>query len=164
MKPGQRPVKVLFVCTGNICRSPTAEGVFRTLVTHEGLAGQIQVESAGTHGYHIGEPPDPRTQQAALRRGVDLSSLRARRLRPADFAEFDYVVAMDDTNLYSIGNTPPPPDGAEVGLFLAFAPELDEREVPDPFYGGAEGFEHVLDLAEAASAGLLAHIRERHLT
>ena len=162
-KSGERPVKVLFVCTGNICRSPTAEGVFRALVAREGLDGMIRVDSAGTYGYHIGEPPDPRTQEAALRRGVDLSGLRARRTRPSDFAEFDYVVAMDDANLEAMGSTPAPPHGAKVGLFLEFAAQLGEREVPDPYYGGAGGFEHVLDLAEAASAGLLAAIRERHL-
>lgn len=161
-KPGRRAIRVLFVCTGNICRSPTAEGVFRALLTAEGLDGQVDVESAGTHGYHIGEPPDARSQEAALRRGIDLSGHRARRTRPSDFTDFDYVLAMDDSNLDALGRAPA--DGAEVGLFLDFAPKLNEREVPDPYYGGASGFEHVLDLVEAASAGLLAAIRERHLT
>jgi protein-tyrosine phosphatase len=162
-KSGPSPVKILFVCTGNICRSPTAEGVFRALVAREGLADRIHVDSAGTHGYHSGEPPDPRTQEAARRRGIDLSGQRARRTRPSDFTGFDYVLAMDDTNLYSIGRTPEPPDGAAVGLFLKFAPGQDEREVPDPYYGGADGFDRVLDLVEAAAAGLLAHLREHHL-
>ena len=161
-KSGRSVVRVLFVCTGNICRSPTAEGVFRALLVSEELDGQVEVESAGTHGYHIGEPPDARSQEAALRRGIDLSGLRAQRTRAADFTNFDYVLAMDDSNLDALGR--PPPDGAEVGLFLDFAPKLNEREVPDPYYGGAGGFEHVLDLVEAASVGLLAALRERHLT
>lgn len=155
-------VRVLFVCLGNICRSPTAHGVFAHLVEREGLADRIQVDSAGTHAYHIDEPPDPRAQAAAARRGVDLSTLRARRALEQDFQAFDYVVAMDRSNYEHLSKLCPVGSEERLHLFLAFAPELDEDEVPDPYYGGTAGFERVLDLIERAAEGLLADIRRRH--
>lgn len=150
-------IKVLFVCMGNICRSPTAEGVFRHKVELDGLADQISIDSAGTHAYHVGNPPDRRAQDAALKRNIDLSSQRARRVNADDFSSFDYVIAMDDSNkrdLLSIC-----PDGFEdrVHLFLDFA-ECNETEVPDPYYGQGRGFEIVLNLVEEAAEGLLARI------
>jgi protein-tyrosine phosphatase len=156
-------VKVLFVCMGNICRSPTAEAVFRARVEEAGLADRIRIDSAGTHDYHIGEPPDARTQRAALGRGYDMSALRGRQVERADFGRFDYVLAMDHANLAILERLRPQGTEAHLGLFLEFAERHPEREVPDPYYGGAQGFEHVLDLVEDASAGLLRHIRVRHL-
>ncbi len=154
-------VKVLFVCMGNICRSPTAEGVFEALVRRAGLEGHIEIDSAGTHDYHIGKPPDPRAQEAALRRGIDLSGLRARRARPEDFLEFDYILAMDESNYADLRELCIPDYEGRLRLFLDFAPESGVREVPDPYYGGRQGFEQVLDLIELAAAGLLADIRAR---
>ncbi len=156
-------VKVLFVCMGNICRSPTAEAVFRARVEQAGLSDRIRIDSAGTHDYHIGEPPDTRTQRAALKRGYDMSMLRGRQVERADFGRFDYVLAMDHANLSILEHLRPQGGESHVGLFLEFAERHHEREVPDPYYGGAQGFEHVLDLVEDASAGLLRHIQERHL-
>jgi len=155
-------VKVLFVCMGNICRSPTAEGVFEALVRQAGLEGHIGIDSAGTHDYHIGKPPDPRAQEAALRRGIDLSGLRARRARSEDFLEFDYILAMDDSNYEELRELSIPDYEDRLRLFLDFAPQSGVREVPDPYYGGRQGFERVLDLIEQAAAGLLADIRARH--
>lgn len=152
-------VKVLFVCTGNICRSPTAEGVFRHLVVQAGLDGRIGVDSAGTHGYHIGEPPDPRSQKAAKARGVDLSGLRARKVALEDFYEFDHILAMDDGHLAHLRRMAPADARAAVTLFLDDAPDADVRETPDPYYGDARGFERVLDLCEQGAAGLLARVR-----
>jgi len=154
---------VLFVCTGNICRSPSAEGVFRALVERHGLAERIGIDSAGTHAYHIDEPPDPRAQEAARERGVDLSTLRGRQAEPEDFRRFDYLLAMDRENHADLLAICPPGAEGRVRLFLDFAPELGEREVPDPYYGGVASFELVLDMIEAASAGLLAHLRDNHL-
>ncbi|MEQ8667457.1 MAG: low molecular weight protein-tyrosine-phosphatase [Rhodospirillales bacterium] len=150
-------VNVLFVCLGNICRSPTAEGVFRALVEREGYRGQIACDSAGTGAWHLGKPPDGRAQAAAARRGYDLSSLRARQAEPGDFARFDYVCAMDRSNLRNLQALAPRGYGG-LGLMMAYAPELAVDEVPDPYYGEGDGFERVLDLLEAASGGLLAHI------
>jgi protein-tyrosine phosphatase len=155
-------IKVLFVCMGNICRSPTAQGVFETLVADASLADHIQVDSAGTHAYHIGKSPDNRASEAALRRGVDLSSQRARRITPADFVEFDYVVAMDLSNYEDLSAQCEPEQLPKLRLFLEFAPDLEAQEVPDPYYGGVTGFERVLDLIEEAAKGLLADIRQQH--
>lgn len=156
-------VHVLFVCMGNICRSPTAQGVFERLVTDAGLGEVIAVDSAGTHAYHVGEPPDARSQQAARARGVDLSGQRARQVAVNDFGRFDYVLAMDRQNLSALVRMCPDDHRHKVRLFLEFAPELGVAEVPDPYYGGARGFEHVFDLVEAAARGLLEEIRGRHL-
>jgi protein-tyrosine phosphatase len=156
-------IRVLFVCLGNICRSPTAEGVFRDRVARAGLAHAIATDSAGTHDYHIGDPPDPRARAAARRRGVDISDLRGRQIARADFEHFHYVLAMDRSNLRNLSRLCPKGAESRLRLFLEFAPDGAPDEVPDPYYGGAEGFEHVLDLAEAAADGLLAHIREFHL-
>ena len=152
---------ILFVCMGNICRSPMAEGVFRHHVTQAGLEGRIVIDSAGTHDYHVGEPPDPRAQRAAGRRGYDLSMLRGRQVSRADFGEFDYVLAMDRMNLRVLERLCPSRQGHKLKLFLEFSNDAAPREVPDPYYGGDQGFEHVLDLVEEAAQGLLAHLRGR---
>ena len=154
-------IKVLFVCMGNICRSPTAEGVFTSLVEKNGHDDEIDIDSAGTHAYHVGESPDDRAQEAASRRGFDLSPIRARKVKPKDFEEFDYVLAMDRSNFQDLKRVCPAGMEDRLKLFLDFAPNLKERDVPDPYYGGHSGFEHVLDLVEAASEGLLEDIRKR---
>lgn len=154
-------IQVLFVCMGNICRSPTAEGVFRKVVNDAGLADQFVIDSAGTHAYHIGDQPDRRAQEAALRRGVDLSAQRARKVVAADFDRFHYVLAMDDGNLKQLQTIRDQSQTAVVKLLMEFAPDLGVREVPDPYYGGAVGFERVLDMVESASAALLAEIRRK---
>jgi len=150
---------VLFVCTGNICRSPTAEGVFRKLVADAGLADRVAADSAGTHAYHDGEPPDPRAQAHAQRRGYDLSRLRARRVTREDFRDFDLIVAMDREHHAILARLAPPSAGHKVRLLLEFARGAAGDEVPDPYYGGPAGFEHVLDLVEDATAGLLDRMR-----
>ena len=136
---------VLFVCLGNICRSPTAEGVFRHLLAQEGAAGMIRVDSAGTGAWHVGEAPDARAQAAALERGIDLSALRARQVSADDFRLFDHVLAMDDSNLTDLAALCPSPYRSRLRLLLDFAPHVEEREVPDPYFGGDDGFGHVLD-------------------
>lgn len=153
---------VLFVCMGNICRSPSAEGVFRDLLIKEGLKDKVRVDSAGTHAYHIGDPPDPRSIEHALRRGVDLRMLRARQVNALDFEDFDYILAMDGDNYDRLLSKCPKEYQPKVRLFLEYAQELKTREVPDPYYGGHQGFEHVLDLVEAASRGLLEAMRAEH--
>jgi len=156
-------VKVLFVCMGNICRSPTAEGVFRQVVDDAGLSHLIEIDSAGTHAYHVGEQPDRRSQATALRRGFDLSSQRARKVHKNDFDEFHYVLAMDNENYANLRAICSEAALSKVGLFLEHGINISETEVPDPYYGGDRGFEHVLDLIEDASRGLLAHIQKNHL-
>lgn len=146
---------------GNICRSPTAEGVFRHLVQQEGHANWIITDSAGTHAYHIGEQPDRRAQQTALKRGIDLSDLRGRKAIANDFHEFDYVLAMDNENYHNLKSICPSGHEEKLKLFLDFSEEFSETEVPDPYYGGEQGFEHVFDLVESASRGLLADIKNR---
>lgn len=153
--------RVLFVCMGNICRSPTAEGVFKAMVANENLHDRIESDSAGTHGYHIGSPPDPRALAAAEARGYDLEQLRARRVATGDFNVFDLVLAMDTENRVALHRICPANRSDRLKLFLDFAPDLKEREVPDPYYGARSDFEHVLDLAEAGSKGLIAAIRQR---
>lgn len=154
-------MKVLFVCLGNICRSPTAEGVFRRALEQAGLADDVEIDSCGVGSWHVGKAPDARAQQAALSRGIDLSSLRARQLTEQDFAEFDYVLGMDQDNLRAMRELKPDNSRAHVGLFLDFA-GTPGAEVPDPYYGGDEGFENVLTMIETASAGLIQHLkRER---
>ncbi|RMG27393.1 MAG: low molecular weight phosphotyrosine protein phosphatase [Gammaproteobacteria bacterium] len=154
-------VRVLFVCMGNICRSPTAQGVFERLVEEAGLADQIQADSAGTHAYHVGEPPDPRAVEAAGRRGIELSGLLARQVTEADFLEYDYILAMDEANRADLLELCLPGQEHKVRLFMEFA-DLEIREVPDPYYGGRQGFERVLDLVETAAQGLLRHLVETH--
>ena len=152
-------VKVLFVCMGNLCRSPMAEGVFRHYVNQAGLAGHIAIDSAGTHDYHVGDPPDPRAQQAAGRRGYDLSGQRGRQVSDADFIEFDYLLAMDEVNLRVLRRLCPPQYEHKLRLLMDFGAAPVLREVPDPYYGGDQGFERVLDMVEEASQGLLHHLR-----
>ena len=146
------------MCLGNICRSPTAEGVFRHLIETRGLQHQITIDSAGTGDWHIGKGADLRATQAALTRGYDLSSLRARQAIADDFRQFDYILAMDNANLRDLRKLAPSDFTGYLGLFLDFAHRSDFSEVPDPYYGGNEGFELVLDLIEEASEGLLQHI------
>ena len=147
---------------GNICRSPSAEGVFRHKVSEAGLSNRIHIDSAGTHAYHIGNPPDPRSQQAALKRNFDLSAQRARKVNVTDFAEFDYVIAMDMSNEEDLQAICPEGLEDKIHLFLKFARNTDKKEVPDPYYGGINGFEIVLDLIEDAADGLIAHLQEYH--
>ena len=156
-------VNVLFVCMGNICRSPTAEGVFRHLVREAGLEDKIRTDSAGTHAYHVGEQPDHRAQATALNRGIDLSDLRARKVTPVDFEKFEYVLAMDSDNHYLLEQICPSDYEERLKMFLQFAPQVPETDVPDPYYGGTKGFEKVFDMVEQASQGLLQDIKSRYL-
>jgi protein-tyrosine phosphatase len=155
-------LRVCFVCLGNICRSPTAEGVMRHLVAGAGLADRIHLDSAGTGDWHLGSPPDPRTRETARRRGFTLDH-RARRFTAADFAHFDLVLAMDRQNLRDLERmAPSPADRAKVRLLRSFDPQAPQAaEVPDPYYGGPDGFEEVFDICEAACRGLLADLRGR---
>lgn len=148
--------RVLFVCLGNICRSPTAEAVFRDLKSRQAAGPPIEVDSAGTHAYHAGSPPDERAVAAASRRGIDMRGLRARVVEAADFDRFDLLLAMDEPVYERLRRIAPAGRAERVRLFLAYAPQLNRREVPDPYYGGATGFEEVLDLVEEAARGLLA--------
>ncbi len=156
----KQSISVLFVCMGNICRSPTAEGVFRHHVSEAGLEASIQSDSAGTHAYHTGEPADRRAHAAAARRGISLEGIRARRVTEEDFEHFDYILAMDELNLVTLKDRAPDESSAKVRLFLEFAESLPENEVPDPYYGGSAGFERVLDLVDEASQGLLETLRK----
>lgn len=156
------PVKVLFVCLGNICRSPTAHGVFVQRVAGRGLAEHIEIDSAGTGGWHIGNSPDKRSQRAAAARGYDLSLLRARQVAVDDFYTFDYILAMDKQNLTDLLALAPTDGRANISLFLPYARDLTESEVPDPYYGGQDGFGHVLDLVERASESLLDQLIQTH--
>jgi protein-tyrosine phosphatase len=155
-------VKVLFICMGNICRSPTAEGVFRHKVKNADLEDQFIIDSAGTHAYHVGNPPDSRAQYAARKRDIDLSSQRARRVTTEDFLAFDYVIAMDESNRRDLLSICPAGYEERIHLFLDFA-DSKESEVPDPYYGQGRGFEIVLNLVEDAADGLLEHIRINNL-
>lgn len=158
------PVRVLFVCMGNICRSPTAEAVFRRCAERAGLSHAIVVDSAGTHGYHIGRAPDPRAQRAAARRGYDLTALRARQVVARDYEVFDFILAMDEANLSALRSACPEGQRHKIRLLGEYcAGSAHGCAVPDPYYGGAEGFETVLDLAEEAAQSLLRHIRENRL-
>jgi len=148
-------IKVLFVCMGNICRSPTAEGVFSRLVKERELEDFFVIDSAGTHAYHVGEAPDLRSQRAALDRGIDLTSIRARKVVFGDFEVFDFLLAMDDNNYATLIDACPAHYQYKVRYFLDYAPHVKVREVPDPYYGGAYGFERVLDLIEEAANGFL---------
>lgn len=151
--------RILFFCMGNICRSPTAEGVMRAKLQAAGL--EVAVDSAGTHGYHVGAPPDERAQRHASRRGYDLSPLRARQLVAEDFQRFDLVLGMDADNIARAAKLCPPAERHRLQLLLDYAPQQGRRHVPDPYYGGDAGFEEVLDLVEAACDGLIATLRPR---
>ena len=156
-------VRVLFVCMGNICRSPTAHGVFQHLVEQEGLGAIIETDSAGTHAYHVGEPPDRRAQTTASNRGIHIGDIRARRVNLADYEQFDYILAMDKDNFNILVNQSPDHALSRINLFLNFAQEHPEMEVPDPYYGGTKGFERVFDMVQAAAEGLLQDIESRFL-
>lgn len=148
---------------GNICRSPTAEGVFRNLVALQGLSDHIETDSAGTHAFHVGEPPDRRAQATAQKRGLSISDLRARSVDAADYSEFDYILAMDKDNHGMMLQDCPQEHQSKLHLFLSFAPQLGFSEVPDPYYGGNQGFEKVFDMVQAAAEGLIADIKENRL-
>lgn len=155
-------VKVLFVCMGNICRSPTAHGVFEEKVKQAGLSDRIDVDSAGTHAYHVGEQPDSRSQETALRRGYDLSYQRARKAIAEDFNEFDYILAMDEDNYHNLLSIKREDARGQLSIFLDFSQSFKGQSVPDPYYGGPLGFERVFDMVEEASEGLLQHIRQQN--
>jgi len=163
MVENRNKYKVLFVCMGNICRSPTAEGVFRKLVAEAGLEQMIRIESAGTHAYHTNEPPDRRAQAAAKNRDVDLAGLKARRVSEKDFLEFDLILAMDQLNLVTLQDRAGEDCTSRIELFLEYSGSQRETEVPDPYYGGTAGFERVLDIVEVAAEGLLQKIRAEYL-
>ena len=151
-------VSVLFICMGNICRSPTAEGVFRKMVNSSSMQNSIAIDSAGTHAYHIGQPPDERAMRSAFQRGYDLSNQRARRVTTEDFGQFHYVLAMDRSNYHDLLQMSPPEHQDRISLFLDYHPDPAYIDVPDPYYGGGSGFEEVLDLVETASDHLLQKV------
>ncbi|MBT3135590.1 low molecular weight phosphotyrosine protein phosphatase [Alteromonas sp. ALT199] len=153
----KQSTSVLFVCLGNICRSPTAEAVFKHKAAQAGL--NIEIDSAGTHGYHIGKPADKRSQAAGVERGYSFKGLKCRRVDESDFERFDYILAMDNSNLANLQGMSPSQYQEKIKLFLDFA-NVEDKEVPDPYYGGKRGFELVLDLIEEASDGLIAHIKQ----
>lgn len=158
-----KTIKVLFVCLGNICRSPTAHGVFQYQVNQQGLNKIIEVDSAGTAGWHIGEAPDQRATRTAKQRGYDLSTLRARQVSEADFHRFDYILAMDKANLSELEALQPEDFQGELRLLLDFSDaSVEHAEVPDPYYGSGDGFERVLDMVENACDGLLNSIIAKH--
>ncbi len=159
MTLSRSPRNVLFVCMGNICRSPTAEGYFRHHLAASDLANEVRTDSAGTHGYHVGHPPDSRAMATVAKRGIDIGDLRARRVEPGDFERFDLILAMDEDNLRNL-EAMNPGGGASVELMLSFSSRFgDVREVPDPYYGGQDGFEFMCDLLDEATRGLLAHLQ-----
>lgn len=155
-------IRVLFVCLGNICRSPTAEGIFRARLREAGLEHRVAVDSCGTGHWHIGEPPDERACREAARRGLSIEALRARQLADSDFLQFDYLLAMDRANLAELRARCPAACRAHIGLLLDFAEGAEVREVPDPYFGGGAGFAYAYELIEAASDGLIAHLRARY--
>jgi protein-tyrosine phosphatase len=154
-------MKVLFVCTGNICRSPTAEAVFRAKAAARGLGERVFADSAGTHGYHIGDPPDPRTCDAARRRGYTMTGMSARKVSAQDFRAFDVVVAMDEGHFRQLRRLAPAGTQDKLRLFMELVREATQRDVPDPYYGGPDGFEHVLDIVEAGVDALLDEVEEK---
>lgn len=155
-------IRVLFVCTGNICRSPAAEGVFLALAKRRGLADRVTAESAGTGSWHIGEAPDARMRAAAARRGIDIGDQRARQIKADDFRTYDYIVAMDRGHLGRLTRLCPPEEAHRLRLFLDPVPDAGTADVPDPYFGGGKGFERVMDLAERGAAALLDEIEEKH--
>lgn len=152
---------MLMVCMGNICRSPMAEGIFRREIRNAGLQEKVAIDSAGTHSYHIGEPPDSRAQSAIRRRGVDISGLRGRQVADADFDRFDYILAMDEGNLDILKRNAPAHTHGKIHLLLSFSSKYPDQEVPDPYYGGTSGFEENLDMIEDAVRGVIEEIQER---
>lgn len=154
-------INVLMVCMGNICRSPMAEGILRREIAKAGLQEQVMIDSAGTHSYHIGEPPDPRAQNAINLRGVNISGLRGRQVADADFDKFDYILAMDKGNLGILSRNAPAHAHGKIRLLLSFSSKYPNQEVPDPYYGGARGFEENLDMIEDAVQGVIGDIREK---
>jgi len=152
-------IRVLFVCTGNICRSPTAEGIFRAMVEGVGLDRCVEIDSAGTHSYHVGEPPDLRAQATARERGVEIGNQRARKFRKGDFEDFNYVLAMDRSNYAVLLGLCPQERMDRLHLFLSFAAETRGHDVPDPYYGNIDRFDRMLDLIEQGASGLLAEIQ-----
>ena len=155
-------IRVLFVCLGNICRSPSAEGTFRKILQDESLEGHVEVDSAGLGHWHIGNPPDDRAQASARKRGIELGGLRARQVARGDFDAFDYVIAMDHANHSELRARSDAARHERIHLFMDFSDEYSLDEVPEPYYGGELGFERALDMIESASRGLLAEIRRRH--
>jgi len=155
----QDKTSILLVCMGNICRSPTAEGVLRDKLAAAGLLDRVRLDSAGTHDYHVGKPPDRRAQEAAGKRGYDLSPLRARQVGVRDFSEFDLILAMDEDNYRNLLRACPEPQRHKVRLFLSFSRQYTGQDVPDPYYGGSQGFDLVLDMVEDAAAGLIDSLR-----
>jgi len=156
-------IKVIFICMGNICRSPTAEAVFTSMVNAKKLSQRIEVDSVGTGSWHIGNPPDKRSQLAAAQRGYDLTNQRSRLINNIDIIKSNYLIAMDTSNMESVQKMMPPGIKGKLSLFLEFAPHLDYKDVPDPYYSGTNGFDLVLDLVEEASKGLLTHIQNHNL-
>ena len=154
-------MRLLFVCMGNICRSPSAEGVFRRVLAERAPQLTIEIDSAGTHDYHVGRPPDRRAIAAARRRGIDLSQLRARQVSAEDFERYDLILVMDEENLDELRRRAPARYHDRIRLLMEFAPEATSRQVPDPYYGSASGFEEVLDLLEEAAEGLLQELLKR---
>ncbi|HEY6656009.1 MAG TPA: low molecular weight protein-tyrosine-phosphatase [Methyloceanibacter sp.] len=155
--------RILFVCLGNICRSPMAEGVFRRVAEEEGLIDRFEIDSAGLGDWHIGQAPDHRAQKAARSRGVDISDQSARQVVDEDFDRFDLLLVMDRSNYAELKARAPHEARAKIRPFLDFAPHVGTRDVPDPFFGGAEGFDRALDLIEAAARGLLASLAGEEL-
>lgn len=155
-------IRVLFVCTGNICRSPTADGVFTTKVKEAGLGGSIIIDSCGLTGYHAGEQPDLRAQQMAQTQGYDLSFIRAREIKPSDYHQFDYILGMDQGHLKTMQKQAPAEFQSKLHLFLDFNPALQGRSVPDPYYGGESGFKEVFDMIEQTASLLLSELKDRH--
>ncbi len=158
-----KKISVVFVCMGNICRSPTAEGVFRAQVADRGLADMFEIDSAGTHAYHDGEAPDPRAKKLAKQRGVELGDVRARRVTAEDIERFDYILAMDSDNHFNLLKIAPEGHQQKIHLMLDFTSLYSEKDVPDPYYGGPRGFDRVYDLIESASEGLLDKIVKNDL-
>ena len=154
-------VRVLFVCMGNICRSPMAEGLFRKAVREAGLEDLVEIDSAGTHAYHVGSPPDPRAQQAIRRRGVDISGLRGRKVTDADFERFDYILPMDGDNYDRLVERAPAQHRGKIRRLLSFSRKYPNLDVVDPYYGGPQGFEENLDMIEDAVQGLIRDIQAR---
>ena len=154
-------MRILFICMGNICRSPTAEAVFRHALQQRAPDVAVEIDSAGTHDYHVGEAPDRRAIAAAQRRGIDMSALRARQIQASDFDRFDLLLAMDQENVTELRRRAPSTYHQRIRLLMEYAPEAHSRVVPDPYYGGAQGFEEVLDLLEQAAAGLIEEVLRR---